>query len=96
MENWKEIEKDWLKNPKYVREYKKLAPRYAVISRLIAARLAKKPATSAGILLPSRGHRPPTSAPTVTPAMAAHLLFIFVCKDTSIKALNVAPNPDQA
>lgn len=42
MENWKDTEKDWIKNPKFVREYNRLAPRYALISQLIAARLKRK------------------------------------------------------
>lgn len=39
---WEDVQAEWVKNPKYVREYKKLEPRYRAISALIGARLQKK------------------------------------------------------
>lgn len=41
MRSWKEVKKDLLQDAATRREYEKLAPRYAVISELIAARLKK-------------------------------------------------------
>lgn len=41
-QTWEEVQTEWMKNPKYVREYKKLEPRYRAISALIGARLKKK------------------------------------------------------
>lgn len=41
-QTWKEVDAEWAKDPKYVQEYKKLEPRYRVISALIGARLKKK------------------------------------------------------
>lgn len=42
MEEWKTVKNELLKSPKTRREYKRLAPKYALISQLIAARLKKK------------------------------------------------------
>lgn len=39
MSNWNDLEKELLSDPKIKKEYEKLAPRYAVISELIAARI---------------------------------------------------------
>lgn len=39
MSNWNDLEKELLTDPKVKKEYDKLAPRYAVISELIAARI---------------------------------------------------------
>lgn len=41
MKTWEEVRKELLSDPETKREYDKLAPRYAVISELIAARLKK-------------------------------------------------------
>lgn len=41
MRSWEEVRKDLLSDPETKREYDKLAPRYEVISQLIAARLKK-------------------------------------------------------
>lgn len=41
MRSWKDVKKDLLKDEATRREYEKLAPRYAVISQLIAARIKK-------------------------------------------------------
>lgn len=41
MSKWEDLEKELLSDPKVKREYDRLAPRYAVISELIAARLKK-------------------------------------------------------
>jgi ribosome-binding protein aMBF1 (putative translation factor) len=41
-QTWGEVQTKWMKNPKFVREYKKLGPRYKAISALIGARLKKK------------------------------------------------------
>lgn len=38
MKNWKTFKTELLKDKEVAREYKKLAPRYAIISQLIAAR----------------------------------------------------------
>ena len=39
MSKWKDLEKELLSDPAVKKEYDKLAPRYAVISQLITARL---------------------------------------------------------
>lgn len=41
MRSWEEVKKDLLQDAATRREYEKLAPRYAVISEVIAARLKK-------------------------------------------------------
>ncbi len=41
MKTWEEVRKELLSDPETKREYDKLAPRYAVISELIAARMEK-------------------------------------------------------
>jgi len=41
MSKWKDLEKELLSDPKVKKEYDRLAPRYAVISEVIAARLKK-------------------------------------------------------
>ena len=41
MSKWEDLEKELLSDPKVKKEYDRLAPRYAVISELIAARLKK-------------------------------------------------------
>ena len=41
MEEWNKVKKDLLKNKKVVSEYKKLEPRYKLISVLISARTKK-------------------------------------------------------
>jgi len=41
MKNWKTFKKELLKNPQVAREYKKLEPRYQLISQLIEARIKK-------------------------------------------------------
>ena len=41
MSKWRELEKELLSDPAVKEEYDKLAPRYAVISHLISARLQK-------------------------------------------------------
>lgn len=41
MKKWEDLEKELLSDPKVKREYDKLAPRYAVISQIIAARIKK-------------------------------------------------------
>ena len=41
MSNWEDLEKELLKDPKVKKEYDKLAPRFAVISQLISARIKK-------------------------------------------------------
>ncbi len=38
MENWKTVKKELLRDPKVKREYKKLKPRYELISQIIEAR----------------------------------------------------------
>lgn len=42
MSKWKDLEKELLSNIKTREEFDKLAPRYAVISQLIAARVKNK------------------------------------------------------
>ena len=41
MDEWNEVKAELLKNPKVLREYKKLEPKYRLISQLIAARVQK-------------------------------------------------------
>lgn len=41
MENWKNLKKELLKDPKVDQEYKKLEPRYQLVSALIKARIKK-------------------------------------------------------
>lgn len=41
MKNWSVLRKELLSDPEVKKEYDKLAPRYALISALIAARLKK-------------------------------------------------------
>jgi len=41
MSKWEDLEKELLSDPKVKKEYDRLAPRYAVISQLISARLKK-------------------------------------------------------
>lgn len=42
MSKWEDLEKELLSDPKVRKEYDRLAPRYAVISELISARLKKR------------------------------------------------------
>jgi len=42
MSKWKDLEKELLADPATKREFDKLAPRYAVISQLIEARIRNK------------------------------------------------------
>lgn len=42
MSKWKDLEKELLSDTATKREFDKLAPRYAVISQLIAARIRRK------------------------------------------------------
>ena len=42
MSKWEDLEKELLSDPETKKEYDKLAPRYAVISDLIALRLKKR------------------------------------------------------
>lgn len=41
MSKWEDLEKELLADPKVKKEYDRLAPRYEVISQLIAARLRR-------------------------------------------------------
>ncbi|MBI3385108.1 helix-turn-helix transcriptional regulator [Candidatus Gottesmanbacteria bacterium] len=41
MKNWKTLKKELLRNKKVLQEYKKLEPRYLLISKLIEARIKK-------------------------------------------------------
>jgi len=41
MKNWKTLKKELLKDPEVAREYKRLKPRYQLISQLIEARFKK-------------------------------------------------------
>ncbi|MBI3290618.1 helix-turn-helix transcriptional regulator [Candidatus Microgenomates bacterium] len=41
MSKWEDLEKELLSDPKVKKEYDRLAPRYGVISQLIAARLKR-------------------------------------------------------
>jgi DNA-binding XRE family transcriptional regulator len=42
MSNWKDLEKELLTDPDTKKEFDKLAPRYALISQLIEARIKNK------------------------------------------------------
>lgn len=42
MSRWEDLEKELLSDPETQREYDRLAPRYEVISQLIAARIKSK------------------------------------------------------
>lgn len=42
MSKWKDLEKELLADPSTKREFDKLAPRYAIISEIIAARIKYK------------------------------------------------------
>jgi len=42
MSKWEDLEKELLSDPKVKEEYDNLAPRYAVISQLISARIKKR------------------------------------------------------
>lgn len=42
MSKWKDLEKELLADPSTKREFDKLAPRYAIISEIIAARIKHK------------------------------------------------------
>jgi predicted transcriptional regulator len=42
MKNWKDLEKELLKNPAVKAEYDKLRPEYELARQLVKARLAKK------------------------------------------------------
>lgn len=41
MKNWKDVKKELLNDPEVKKEYDRLAPRYAIISQLIAVRSEK-------------------------------------------------------
>lgn len=41
MEKWEDVKKELLKDPRVAKEYKRLAPRYQIISDLIRIRLKK-------------------------------------------------------
>ncbi len=41
MSRWQDLEKELLANPAVKKEYDRLAPRYAIISQLISARLKR-------------------------------------------------------
>ncbi len=41
MTSWKDFRKELLSNPEVKKEYDRLAPRYAIISKIIAARIKK-------------------------------------------------------
>lgn len=41
MRNWEDLKEELLSDPKVKKEYDRLAPRYAVISAIIAARIKK-------------------------------------------------------
>ena len=41
MSKWEDLEKELLSDPKVKKEYDRLAPRYTIISQLIAARLKR-------------------------------------------------------
>ena len=41
MEEWKEVKKDLLKNKEAYKEYKRLEPKYRLVSELIGARVKK-------------------------------------------------------
>ncbi|OGG22019.1 hypothetical protein A3D03_00445 [Candidatus Gottesmanbacteria bacterium RIFCSPHIGHO2_02_FULL_40_13] len=40
--NWRDLEKEWMKNPKFVREWEKIEPEYQLARSLIGLRLKKK------------------------------------------------------
>ena len=42
MRTWKSLKKEWLKDPKVKKEYDKLGPRYALIDKIIEARIRTK------------------------------------------------------
>ncbi|OGG12425.1 hypothetical protein A2875_01485 [Candidatus Gottesmanbacteria bacterium RIFCSPHIGHO2_01_FULL_46_14] len=39
---WEELEKKWMKNPEFIREWRKIEPEYKLARSLIGARLKKK------------------------------------------------------
>lgn len=39
---WEEIKAEWMKDPKFVKEWKKIEPEYQLARQLIGARLKKK------------------------------------------------------
>lgn len=41
MQEWKDIKKEWLKDPEVKKEYDRLGPRFKVISDLIGLRIKK-------------------------------------------------------
>ena len=40
--NWRDLEKEWMKNPAFVREWEKVEPEYQLARSLIGLRLKKK------------------------------------------------------
>lgn len=40
--NWRELDKKWMKDPEFVREWKKIEPEYKLARSLIGARIKKK------------------------------------------------------
>lgn len=40
--NWRDLEKKWMKDPKFVREWEKIEPEYQLARSLIGLRLKKK------------------------------------------------------
>ncbi len=42
MRTWSSLKKEWLKDPAFKREYDKLEGRYALINKVIGARIKKK------------------------------------------------------
>lgn len=40
--NWRDLNKEWMKDPKFVREWEKVEPGYQLARSLIGARLKKK------------------------------------------------------
>lgn len=42
MRTWKSLKKQWLKDPKFKKEYDKLETRYALIDQIIGERIKKK------------------------------------------------------
>ena len=40
--NWRDLKKEWMKNPKFVREWEKIEPEYQLARSLIGLRLKKK------------------------------------------------------
>lgn len=89
---WEDIEKRWMKNPKFVREWEKIEPEYQIARALIGARLKKK--LSQEELAKKIGSKQPvvsriesmSSSPTVSllkrlaSALDAHLQIRFVQK----------------